>query len=109
LTRARELHTRLADLHAELAEVHRKLAAEETADAYFDQHTSPLGSRLHRRLVLSGAIVGYQQGRRFLVEASEMRRYLETHRVKPTEPAIGTQDEDDALLERLGPSRGRAA
>lgn len=99
------LHLKLGELYRELAEVHRQLADERGED-FVDQRESPLGSRLHCRLVRAGQLPGYRAGRRLLVKRRDIEQYLARHRVAPTDPAVGTQDEDDALLAGIG---GRAA
>ncbi len=99
------VHARLAALYQELSEEHGRLARSR-ADEYIDQHRSPLGRRLHCRLVRSGALEGYRAGRRVLAKQSAIDAYLQQHRVLPMEPAVGSEDEDDALLAAIG-ARGR--
>jgi excisionase family DNA binding protein len=103
-----ELHTRLAELYRELAEVHRQLADSDDGE-YFDQRNSPLGRRLHCRLARSGELPAYRSGRSILIKRSDVARYLEKHRVEPTAPVVGTQDEDEALLSQAGLGTGKAA
>jgi excisionase family DNA binding protein len=100
----RALHSRLADLYRELSDAHGKLARTGGED-YVDQHHSPLGRRLRCRLVRSGAMEGYRAGRRILTKRSAIDEYLAQHRIAPTEPAVGTEDEDDALLAGIGGGR----
>jgi hypothetical protein len=100
------LHSRLSELYRELSDAHGKLA-RTCGEDYVDQHESPLGKRLHCRLVRSGALEGFRAGRRLLVRRAAIDEYLAKHRVAPTEPAVGTEDEDDALLAGIG--GGRAA
>jgi hypothetical protein len=94
-------HSRLADIYTELAEIHRGLA-RTTGDECVDQAESPLGSRLHCRLIRSGEIPGYRAGRALLARRRDIDAWLEQHRVQPTEPAVGTEDDDDALLAAAG-------
>jgi len=96
-----QLHSKLAELYEDLARVHSELARED-GDELFDQKTSPLGRKLHCRLIRSGQLPGYQAGRRLLAKKSDVLAYLEQHRVKPTDPAVGTQDEDEDLLAAIG-------
>lgn len=103
--RSMDLHARLAALYAELAALHRELA-RDVGDQYVDQRSSPLGKRLHCRAVRSGALPGFRAGRRILVRRADLEAYLERHRITPTEGALGTQDQDEALLAKYG---GRAA
>jgi hypothetical protein len=98
------LHERLATLYQELAGVHRQLSREAGED-WVDQRSSPLGSRLHCRLVRSGALPGYRAGRRVLVRKADLDQYLEGHRIAPTERR-DEANEIDQLLAKMG---GRAA
>lgn len=104
IDRSMHLHARLAALYAELASAHERLAGE-IGEQYVDQKNSPLGSRLHCRLVRSGELPGYRAGRRILVRRADLDAYLERHRIAPSE--AGTEpDQAETLLAKYG---GRAA
>jgi hypothetical protein len=86
------VHEHIAALYADLAAAYRRLAGEQ-GGGYYDQHDSPLGSRLHCRLVRCGALPGFRAGRRVLVRRSDLDIYLEHHRIAPTEaPPEATGD-----------------
>lgn len=104
---SRAAHARLAELYRELAKVHAELAVAPDAE-WVDQHRSPLGIRLHCRLVRSGAIAGYRIGRRYLAKVVDVNAYIESRRILPTEPDIGTEDEDERLLAEIGGSKDAA-
>lgn len=98
------VHARLAELYSELSAAHRRLA-EKNAVEYFDQWTSPLGTRLHCRLVRSGEISGHRAGKRLLVRADVMQAYLERNRVEPAQNSTAKakpMDEFDQLLAKFG-------
>ena len=99
-----DAHARLAALYAELSQVHQRLAAA-AGDEFIDQSASPLGSRLHCRLVRAGELPGYRAGRRVLVRRADLEAYLQQHRIKPTE-AGAEPDQADLLFSKYG---GRAA
>lgn len=106
-TGSMNLHAQLAELYRGLASTHGRLAAS-AADEYVDQHHSPLGSRLHCRLVRTGELPGFKAGRRILVRRGDIDSYLEKHRVAPSEPAGGA-DEEALLLSMLAKVGGRTA
>jgi len=93
-------------LYVELARTHRELASEAD-DQYVDQHNSPLGSRLHLRLVRRGELTGYNVGRRVLVRRADMNSYLERHRVSLKEAPPGEEESFEALVARFG--KGKVA
>jgi hypothetical protein len=97
---------RIVELHRELASAYEALVDDE---GFFDQHDSPLGSRLHLRLARSGELVGSQLGRRVVVAKADVYAYIERHRIAPTEPAVGTLDEDEELLAAIGGKKTEAA
>lgn len=102
-TQAAAMHERLAELYTELAKAHRRMAGEAGAE-YVDQYRSPLGVRLHNKLVRTGILPGFRAGRFVLVRRSDIDEYLEQHRVQPD--GGGEPDEIDLLLAKAG---GRAA
>ena len=73
---------RIAQLHRELADAYEQLE-QERADAWVDQHESPLGSRQHIRLVRTGVLEGSRVGKRYLVRQSVIDAYLAKFRVEP--------------------------
>lgn len=110
------LHSRLAELYRELAAVHAELARESEdrlrpeSERYVDQHHSPLGSRLHCKLVRAGVLTGRKAGRRILVRVSEIEAYLEENRIRTdAPPVVRAPSEDDEIMAKLNRPRRRAA
>jgi len=93
-------HAKLAELYCELASTHRRIAAE-AGESYCDQHSSPLGPRLHCRLINTGALPGFRVGRRLLAKHVDIDAYIERHRIVPTEPTLATTDRDSEILQML--------
>jgi hypothetical protein len=97
----RDLHNQLASLYRDLADVHAKLA-REAGDEYVDQNASPLGSRLHCRLVRTGELAGFKAGRKVLARASDIDGWLAKHRIYPTAPKGDDEAMYSALAARIG-------
>jgi hypothetical protein len=99
----------IAELHEQLAKAYRGLARTTVAPAVFDQHDSPLGPRLHVRLIRRGQMAGYRVQKRYLATREDVFAALERFRVVPAEAEPATLDEDEALLAGIGGKKGRAA
>jgi hypothetical protein len=99
----------IAELHEQLARAYRGLARTTAAPTTFDQHDSPLGARLHVRLIRRGEMPGYRLQKRWLATREDVFAALERYRVTPAESEPATLDEDEALLAGIGGKKGRAA
>lgn len=103
------IHDRIAELLSELAAAHRELAAR-AGDEWVDQHASPLGARVHCRLIRERVIEGSRVGARYLARRSALDAYIESHAVKASAPREAPpQDADEALLDALDNPHVRAA
>jgi len=89
---------RVATLVGQLLDAMSERDDGSTGDPWVSQHESPLGAKLHCRLVRSGALPGSKVGRRVLVRKSDLDGYIELHRVEPRQ----ARDELDRELEELG-------
>jgi hypothetical protein len=111
VTRPGSVHARLAELYTELAKQHATLAVDASQrerELYVDQHDSPLGPRVHCRLIRAGIIPGYRVGRRFLATLADIRAYLTENTVDTApQPSVSEDDEVMATLNR--PRRKRAS
>lgn len=85
------VHTRLAALYSEIAALHEKLAEGSPGEDYVDQRRSPLGARLHCRLVRQGVLHGSRVGKRTLVRRADIDAYLERQQIiekKTEQPGV---------------------
>lgn len=99
----------IAELHEQLAKAYRGLARTTAAPATFDQHDSPLGPRLHVRLIRRGEMPGYRVQKRFVATREDVFAALERFRVARPAEEPATLDEDEALLAGIGGKKGQAA
>jgi len=78
------------------ARVRAELAAVDLGDPWVSQDESPLGRKLHCRLVRTGKLEGSKIGRRVLVRRSVLDRFIESHKVSPA--ASSTSEFVDSLF-----------
>jgi hypothetical protein len=81
----------------------QKLCAEDF-DGYVDQHKSVLGPRRHVNAIRSGALPGFQIGRRYLARDEHIEQYMaqQTARQRKGAKAAGKELTVDELALEMG-------
>jgi len=84
---ARDPLAPLAQAYAEVLTALRAMLSTRQDD-WIDQAKSPLGSRLHCRLVRQGRLKGSKVARRVLVRRKDLDAFIEAHAVAVGEPPV---------------------
>lgn len=87
------------------ARIESKLAERQQAggaDPWVSQSDSPLGRKLHCKLVRTGALEGSKIGRQVLVRKSVLDRFIEAHKVAPAARSQSADDDGDTFFRSLG-------
>lgn len=68
----------------ELVEASAKFPEER----YYTQYDSPLGRTRHSLLARRGALQGYKVGRTIYILREDVHKFIEEHKIEPTNPEI---------------------